>query len=164
MVPSHLQTEYRAQTKSLILLHVSIGMSQYKVTYELNYTALVSVVINILYFVNIVFFFLLFKNRVNCWVSLNYFLTTWIGGHVDGQNNKYFFAEFSWKKSSSQWRNIVLFLSTSIAEVAWATENQTSNTSFIMNTIEKVINCSTFVDLHMLSSCSTKHLILKRAP
>ena len=42
-------------------------MSQYKVTYELNYTAFVSAVINILYFVNIVlFFFLLFKNRVNC--------------------------------------------------------------------------------------------------
>ena len=61
MVPSHLQTEYRAQTKSLILLHVSIGMSQYKVTYELNYTALVSVVINILYFVNIVFFFCYLK-------------------------------------------------------------------------------------------------------
>lgn len=60
MVPSHLQTEYRAQTKSLMLLHVSlntpIGMSQYKVTYELNYTAFVSAVINILYFVNIVLF------------------------------------------------------------------------------------------------------------
>ena len=34
-------------------------MSQYKVTYELNYTAFVSVVIDILYFVNIVLFFFL---------------------------------------------------------------------------------------------------------
>ena len=32
-------------------------MSQYKVTYELNYTAFVSAVISILYFVNIVLFF-----------------------------------------------------------------------------------------------------------
>ena len=74
VVPSHLQTEYRVQTKSLMRLNVitrvlkyPIGMSRYKVTYELNYTAFVSAVINILYFVNIVlFFFLLFKNRVNC--------------------------------------------------------------------------------------------------
>ena len=51
-------------------------MSQYKVTYELNYTAFVSAVINILYFVNIVCVFVFCYLKIVLIVEFQLFLST----------------------------------------------------------------------------------------